>query len=121
MDPTAEQDVTGLVPEELARAIRETAGEIAALLRSASDTSVRVPGLEWTVGEMAADLALANEFMADLAAGWSALTDGTPRSLAAANARSLEAFGERRPEPLAAVIAEQAEVFLAGARRAAAS
>ncbi|MGW1464254.1 maleylpyruvate isomerase family mycothiol-dependent enzyme [Streptomyces sp. NPDC002308] len=109
------------MPEALRQAIRETAGEIAALLRDAPDTSAAVPGSEWTVGEAAAHLALANELMADLAAGRQRpYGDGTPQSLAPANARALAAFGERGAEPLAAMITEQAEAFLAAVDRVAA-
>ncbi|MFI1508856.1 maleylpyruvate isomerase family mycothiol-dependent enzyme [Streptomyces sp. NPDC020597] len=101
------------MPEGLGQAIRETAGAIAALLDGATDTSVPVPGLEWTVGETAAHLALANGLMADLASGRERLYgDGTPQSLAAANAQSLGEFPERTAEPLAAMIVEQADVFL---------
>ncbi|MGW2839384.1 maleylpyruvate isomerase family mycothiol-dependent enzyme [Streptomyces sp. NPDC001493] len=119
--PTVRQDGNGPLPEALRQAIRETAGEIAALLRDAPDTSASVPGSEWTVGEAAAHLALANELMADLAAGRERpYGDGTPQSLAPANARSLAAFGERGAEPLAAMITEQAEAFLAAVDRVAA-
>ncbi|MFJ5532906.1 maleylpyruvate isomerase family mycothiol-dependent enzyme [Streptomyces sp. NPDC093261] len=101
------------LPDGLGQAIRETAGDIAELLRAAADTTVPVPGSEWTVGEAAAHLALANELMADLAAGRERpYGDGTPQSLAAANARSLAAFRERRAEPLAAMIVAQADGFL---------
>ncbi|WP_405461344.1 maleylpyruvate isomerase family mycothiol-dependent enzyme [Streptomyces sp. NBC_00101] len=106
------------MPEPLREAIRETAEDIATLLRGVSDTSVAVPGSAWTVGEAAAHLALANELMADLAAGHERpYGDGTPESLAPANARALAAFGERRAQPLAAMIVEQAEAFLVAAER----
>ncbi|MGW2277170.1 maleylpyruvate isomerase family mycothiol-dependent enzyme [Streptomyces sp. NPDC001770] len=109
------------MPEALRQAIRETAGDIAALLRGAPGTTAAVPGSEWTVGEAAAHLALANELMADLAAGRERpYGDGTPQSLAPANARALAAFGERGAEPLAAMITEQAEAFLAAVGRTAA-
>ncbi|MFI1766580.1 maleylpyruvate isomerase family mycothiol-dependent enzyme [Streptomyces sp. NPDC020800] len=101
------------MPEGLGQAIRGTAEEIAALLRGAPDTGLAVPGSEWTVGEAAAHLALANELMADLAAGRERpYGDGTPQSLASANAQSLDTFGERRAEPLATMIADQAGAFL---------
>ncbi|MFJ9867718.1 maleylpyruvate isomerase family mycothiol-dependent enzyme [Streptomyces sp. NPDC101165] len=113
MRPTERQDTEGLLPDGLGQAIRGTAEDIAALLRGVPDTAVPVPGSEWTVGEAAAHLALANELMADLAAGRERpYGDGTPQSLAAANEESLAVFGERRAEPLATMIAEQAEVFL---------
>ncbi|MBT3166755.1 maleylpyruvate isomerase family mycothiol-dependent enzyme [Streptomyces sp. Vc74B-19] len=101
------------LPEGLGQAIRQTAGEIAALLAGATDTTGPVPGLEWTVGETAAHLALANGLMADIASGQARpYGDGTPQGLAAANAQSLVAFPERTAEPLAAMIVEQADRFL---------
>ncbi|WP_329125589.1 maleylpyruvate isomerase family mycothiol-dependent enzyme [Streptomyces sp. NBC_01465] len=94
-------------------AIRDTAAEIAALLRAAPGTGGAVPGSEWTVGEAAAHLALANRLMAELAAGHErSYGDGTPGSLAEANERSLAVFDERGAEPLAAMIETQAEAFL---------
>ncbi|MFE9877541.1 maleylpyruvate isomerase family mycothiol-dependent enzyme [Streptomyces sp. NPDC005784] len=110
MDSVAGQDVRRSLPEGLGAAIRETAEEIAALLRTDADMERRVPGAEWSVGEAAAHLALANELMAELAAGHARpYGDGTPQSLAAANERSLAEFGERAAEPLAAMIVEHAE------------
>ncbi|MFG3097930.1 maleylpyruvate isomerase family mycothiol-dependent enzyme [Streptomyces sp. NPDC048202] len=107
------------LPEGLGRAIRETAAAIAALLDGATDPAAPVPGLDWTVGETAAHLALAGGLMAELAAGRERpYGDGTPQSLAAANARSLTAFPERAPEPLAAMIVEQADAFLDAVGRA---
>ncbi|MFI1711749.1 maleylpyruvate isomerase family mycothiol-dependent enzyme [Streptomyces griseoruber] len=120
MHRTAEQDIHGPLPGGLATAIRETAGDIATLLNTASDTAVPVPDSEWTLGEAAAHLALANELMADLAAGHERpYGDGTPQSLAAANAQSLAAFGQRGARPLASMITEQADVFLDAVERAA--
>ncbi|MFB7733259.1 maleylpyruvate isomerase family mycothiol-dependent enzyme [Streptomyces sp. NPDC056112] len=120
MHPTVRPGDGGPLPEGLAEAIRETAGDIAALLRGAADPALPVPRSEWTVGEAAAHLALANELMADLARGRERpYGDGTPQSLAAANARALGGFEERRSEPLAAMIAEQAEAFLDAVDRAA--
>ncbi|GAB7106985.1 hypothetical protein JCM4814A_52990 [Streptomyces phaeofaciens JCM 4814] len=121
MRPTAQQDIRGPLPEGLVRAIRGTAGDIATLLNSASDTTVPVPDSEWTVGEAAAHLALANELMADLAAGHERpYGDGTPQSLAAANEQSLATFGERGAQPLASMITEQADAFLDATERVAA-
>ncbi|MFC9231734.1 maleylpyruvate isomerase family mycothiol-dependent enzyme [Streptomyces decoyicus] len=117
MEPAAGQDVRGALPkalpEGLGAAIRETAEEIAALLRGCADTGLPVPGSEWNVGEAAAHLAQANELMADIAAGHArSYGDGTPQSLAAANEQALAAFGERGAEPLAAMIVAQAEAYL---------
>jgi uncharacterized protein (TIGR03083 family) len=118
---TVRQDGSWPLPDGLAQAIRDTAEEIAALVRGASDTALAVPGSKWTVGEAAAHLAIANELMTDLAAGRERpYGDGTPQSLAEANAQSLAAFAERRAEPLATMIAEQAEAFLDAVARPAA-
>ncbi|MEE1748218.1 maleylpyruvate isomerase family mycothiol-dependent enzyme [Streptomyces sp. JV184] len=104
------------LPAGLGDAVRATAEEIAAVLRGVADTSVPVPGSQWTVGEAAAHLAQANELMADLAAGRErGYGDGTPQSLAAANERALAAFGERAAEPLAGMIVAQAEACLTAA------
>ncbi|MFE1443215.1 maleylpyruvate isomerase family mycothiol-dependent enzyme [Streptomyces sp. NPDC058739] len=101
------------LPEGLGQAIRETAGAIAALLDGAADMSGPVPGLDWTVGETAAHLAMANGLMADLAAGRERpYGDGTPQGLAAANAQSLVEFPERGAEPLATMLLQQTGVFL---------
>ncbi|NNN35575.1 maleylpyruvate isomerase family mycothiol-dependent enzyme [Streptomyces sp. S3(2020)] len=111
----------GSLPEGLGEAIQETARAIAALLDGATDMTVSVPGLEWTAGETAAHLVLANELMADLASGQERLYgDGTPQSLAAANAQSLIEFPERGAEPLATMLVEQADRFLDAVDRAAA-
>lgn len=100
----------------LAAAIGEAAGRIADLVRTAADTSVRIPGAEWTVGEAAAHLVLANRLMADLALGRPRpYGDGTPGSLAAANAAALADFTERDGTVLADGIVEQAKAFTAAA------
>ncbi|MFJ9468144.1 maleylpyruvate isomerase family mycothiol-dependent enzyme [Streptomyces caniferus] len=113
MEPVAGQDVRGTLPEGLGAAIRQTAEEIAGLLRGDADMGLPVPGSEWTVGEAAAHLAQANELMADIAAGHArSYGDGTPQSLAGANERALAEFDERRAEPLAAMIVAQADAYL---------
>ncbi|WP_034089533.1 maleylpyruvate isomerase family mycothiol-dependent enzyme [Streptacidiphilus albus] len=98
----------------LHEAILATAESVAALLRTGVDPAVRVPGSEWSVGEAAAHLALANRLMADLAAGLEPpYGDGTPGGLAAANAVSLAEFTERAPAPLADAITAGARDFVA--------
>lgn len=109
MDQVARQDVRGALSEGLERAIRQSADDIAVVLGTARDPGLAVPGSTWTLGEAAAHLALANAVMADLAENRERpYGDGTPQSLAAANAESLAAFEERRPGPLATMISEQA-------------
>ncbi|WP_406457077.1 maleylpyruvate isomerase family mycothiol-dependent enzyme [Streptomyces sp. NBC_00876] len=117
MEPVTGQDTRGTLPEGLpeglAEAIRTTAEEIAGLLRHAPGTGARVPGLEWTVGEVAAHLAQANVLMAEVAAGRThSYGDGTPQGIAAANEQALAAFGERAAEPLAEMIVTQAAAYL---------
>ncbi|MFE7765217.1 maleylpyruvate isomerase family mycothiol-dependent enzyme [Streptomyces sp. NPDC057438] len=119
MDRGTQTRTRDSLPEGLGQAIRETASAIAALLDGAQDMTVPVPGLEWTVGETAAHLALANGLMADLASGQERFYgDGTPQGIAAANAQSLVEFPERAGKPLAAMIVEQADVFLDAVDRA---
>ncbi|WP_442813947.1 maleylpyruvate isomerase family mycothiol-dependent enzyme [Streptomyces sp. NBC_00151] len=114
MDSVAGQDVRRQLPEGLGAALHETAEDLAALLRADADMERRIPGATWSVGEAAAHLALANELMAQLAAGHARpYGDGTPQSLAGANERSLAEFGERRAEPLAAMIVEHADACAA--------
>ncbi|WEO99764.1 maleylpyruvate isomerase family mycothiol-dependent enzyme [Streptomyces sp. FXJ1.172] len=121
MYTTVRQNGSWPLPDGLGQAIRGTAEEIATLVRSVSDTALAVPGSQWTLGEAAAHLAMANELMADLAAGRERpYGDGTPQSLARANAQSLAVFTERRAEPLATMITEQAEAFLDALSRTAA-
>ncbi|WP_406515799.1 maleylpyruvate isomerase family mycothiol-dependent enzyme [Streptomyces sp. NBC_00873] len=118
MEPTPARERHDTLPEGLAEAIRDTAEDIAALLRGRTDTSVPVPGSEWTLGEAAAHLAQANELMAEVAAGHErSYGDGTPQSLAAANERALAGFEERGADPLAAMIVAQAAAFLRAAER----
>ncbi|WP_404974688.1 maleylpyruvate isomerase family mycothiol-dependent enzyme [[Kitasatospora] papulosa] len=103
----------GRLPEGPADALRATAEEVAQLLRRAPDTGAAVPGLVWTVGELAAHLAQANELMADVAAGRPRRHgDGTPEGIAAANEQALDAFAERRAAPLAAMIVTRTEAYL---------
>ncbi|WP_406835922.1 maleylpyruvate isomerase family mycothiol-dependent enzyme [Streptomyces sp. AHU1] len=110
MDSLAGQAARRALPDGLGAAIHGTAEEIAALLRADADMERRIPGAEWNVGEAAAHLGLANELMAHIAAGRPRpYGDGTPQSLAGANERSLAEFGERRAEPLAAMIVEHAD------------
>jgi uncharacterized protein (TIGR03083 family) len=110
--------MTVSVCSQLPEAIATVADRIAALLRACPDPAVPIPGAEWTVGEAAAHLVLANELMADVAAGHArAYGDGTPGSLAAANAASLEAFTERTPGVLAEGIVRHARAFTAAAEQ----
>ena len=105
-------------PRQLYESITATAADIAALLTSSADPATRVPRSTWNVGEAAAHLALANELMAELAAGIDRpYGDGTPESLAAANADSLAWFTERDPGALAEIVVAQAHAFVAAAEK----
>ncbi|MFF2081784.1 maleylpyruvate isomerase family mycothiol-dependent enzyme [Kitasatospora sp. NPDC058162] len=101
----------------LLEAVTAVGDEAAALLAGCrGDTPV--PGSVWTVAEAAAHLAMANELMAALAAGEQRpYGDGTPGSLAAANAASLAERPERDLAVLAAQIARRAREFTAAAAR----
>ncbi|WP_435843225.1 maleylpyruvate isomerase family mycothiol-dependent enzyme [Streptomyces gardneri] len=125
------QLTSGVLPENLAEAIRGTARDIAETLAGSGDGGgsgrggaaghrggLPVPRSVWTVGEAAAHLAQANALMADLATGRERpYGDGTPGSLAEANERALAAFAERDPATLADMITAQAEAFLAAVER----
>ncbi|MFG3344278.1 maleylpyruvate isomerase family mycothiol-dependent enzyme [Streptomyces sp. NPDC048018] len=103
----------GVLPEGLGEAIRDTARDIAEVVRAAPGTEGPVPRSTWTFGEAAAHLGQANELMADLAAGRPRpYGDGTPESLAAANEEALAAFPERAARPLADLIHDRALAFL---------
>ncbi len=92
-------------------ALTAVGDEAVALLAGCRGTTP-IPGAEWTVAEAAAHLAMANELMAELAAGEERpYGDGTPGSLAAANEASLAARPERDPAVLGAEIARQARRF----------
>ncbi|MEU9131486.1 maleylpyruvate isomerase family mycothiol-dependent enzyme [Kitasatospora sp. NPDC048540] len=100
------------IRDDLLRAVDEVAAETAALLLGCDDPDLPIPGAEWTVGQAAAHLALANELMAALATGAERpYGDGTPGSLAAANEASLAAYPERDPAALADAIVRHARAF----------
>ncbi|MFB7666392.1 SCP2 sterol-binding domain-containing protein [Kitasatospora sp. NPDC056138] len=91
-----------------------TAEEIAQVLRSRPEPTVRIPGAAWSVGEAAAHLALANRLMAEIAAGLERpYGDGSPHGLAAANTEALAAYPERDPVVLADAIVGYARAFAA--------
>lgn len=104
----------------LIEALHGAAEDTAALLRSGADTTAPIPGAEWTVGEAAAHLALANALMASLARGEEhGYGDGTPAGLAAANEESLAAYPERDGAVLADEITRHTRAFTeAAAERA---
>ncbi|GDY70630.1 hypothetical protein SAV31267_001150 [Streptomyces avermitilis] len=98
----AGQDVRGILPEGLGAAVRDTAEEIAALLRGGADMGRGVPGSQWTVGQAAAHLAQAGELMADIAAGrarsWgTARRRALPRPMSGRSPRSASGGPSRWP------------------------
>ncbi|MEV8322103.1 maleylpyruvate isomerase family mycothiol-dependent enzyme [Kitasatospora sp. NPDC056731] len=109
------EHVPGAARTALFEAVTAVGDEAVALLAGGrGDTPI--PGAEWTVGEAAAHLAMANELMAALAAGEERpYGDGTPGSLAAANEASLARRPERDLTVLAGEIARQAREFTAAA------
>ncbi|MCG6499786.1 maleylpyruvate isomerase family mycothiol-dependent enzyme [Kitasatospora sp. A2-31] len=113
--PLPQHGRPGAARTALLEAVTAVGDEAVALLAGCrGDTPI--PGAEWTVAEAAAHLAMANELMADLAAGEERpYGDGTPASLAAANAASLAARPQRDPAVLAEEIARQAGRFTAAA------
>src|SRR4051794_12907296 len=97
----------------LSREAGLVADRIADLVRTAPGTGTPIPGAEWTVGEAAAHLVLANQLMADLAAGLPRpYGDPTPAGLAAANAAGLAGFTERDGGVLAQGIVEHTRAFV---------
>jgi uncharacterized protein (TIGR03083 family) len=100
--------------QELRASLLATVQDIASLLRGDADAATPIPDATWTVGEAAAHLALANELMADLAAGAERpYSDGTAAGLAAANEDSLAAWPERDPAVLADALVRHTEAFVA--------
>ncbi|MER7753741.1 maleylpyruvate isomerase family mycothiol-dependent enzyme [Kitasatospora sp. NPDC097643] len=109
------QHHSGAARTALFEAITAVGGEAVALLADCRGETP-IPGAEWTVAEAAAHLAMANELMVALAAGEERpYGDGTPASLAAANAASLAERPERDPAVLAEAIARLAREFAVAA------
>ncbi|HEU5156062.1 MAG TPA: maleylpyruvate isomerase family mycothiol-dependent enzyme [Streptosporangiaceae bacterium] len=118
-----------------AQALREAAERTAALLRKVPDPNLKVPGLEWNVGETTAHLVAELQLYTRLAADErdagehpvpdadnpnGAGTNGadTPsRVSAAANAEQLAEFTERDPARLADLLVPAADAFVAAAAR----
>ncbi|WP_370112628.1 maleylpyruvate isomerase family mycothiol-dependent enzyme [Streptacidiphilus sp. MAP12-33] len=110
VDPTPDRGTR----QELHACLLATAQDIASLLRTDADAATLIPDATWTVGQAAAHLVLANELMADLAAGTErAYGDGTAASLAAANEDSLAAWPERDLTVLADGLVRHTEAFVA--------
>lgn len=106
----------GVDRSKVGPAIESLSGEIAALIKGLPDTGVRVPGADWTVGEVGAHLSDAQRIFSRLASGERVPHgDGTPGSLAHANAQLLAVNRQRDGEALAASIVDHTQNFLRNA------
>lgn len=108
------------------QALRAAAARTAALLGTAHDPGAAVPGLTWTVGEIAAHLVAELRHYAALVNGERnaaatvalAADQETPSGRSAmANATQLAEFTERDPSRLAGMMVPAAEDFIAAAGR----
>jgi uncharacterized protein (TIGR03083 family) len=108
----------GVDRERVGRAIETLSTRIAEMIRELPDTSARIPKADWTVGEVGAHLSDAQRLFSRLAAGESvAHGDGTPDSLAHANAQLLVANRQRDGRALADSIVDNTANFLRSAGR----
>lgn len=109
---------------ETCDAILDAAGRVADVVRGSNDASVRVPGLDWTLGEAAAHLAAETREYAETLTGdldvnehlRSAATATTPAERSAAlNVQQLDRNRERDPLALAGAVQSAAQAFAAAA------
>ena len=106
----------GVDRTKVARAIETLSDRIAEIIRDVPDTSVRIPGADWTVGEVGAHLSDAQRLFSRLATGETVRHgDGTPASLAHANQQLLVANPQRDGKALAASIVDNTANFLRNA------
>jgi uncharacterized protein (TIGR03083 family) len=106
----------GVDRAKVARAIETLSGRIADMIRDLPDTSTRIPGADWTVGEVGAHLSDAQRLFSRLAAGETVVHgDGTPGSLAHANEQLLVANPQREASALASSIVDNTANFLRSA------
>ena len=107
---------------ETCNAILDAARRAADVVRASADVSVRVPGLDWTLGEAAVHLAAETREYAETLAGdldvdeyvQSASNAATPAERSAVlNAQQLERNRERDPVTLAAAVESAAQAFAA--------
>jgi len=109
---------------ETCDAILAAAGRAADVVNASADTSVPVPGLDWTLGDTAAHLAAETEEYAETLTGdldvdeyvRAAANAATPAERSKVlNAQQLERHRERDPRALAAAIRSAAEAFVTAA------
>lgn len=107
-------------------ALRETAGRTAALLRQVPDANLKVPGLNWTVGETAAHMVADAKDLTGCVTGEIDAGERWPGGTATAtasertvvsNARQLDEITERDPARLADMLVPATEDFIAAAAR----
>jgi hypothetical protein len=97
-------------------ALLSCAERVASLVRPLTDTSIRIPKSEWTVGEAAAHLAITKPMLAEMIrTGVMNYGDGDHHNLAETNAGFLSRFGERKGEPLAELIVKGTQDFVEAA------
>ncbi|MEX2587483.1 MAG: maleylpyruvate isomerase N-terminal domain-containing protein [Actinomycetota bacterium] len=97
-------------PAHTAEALLRVGSELADMVRAPADMSTSCPGSQWSVGENATHLAVANQSFARLAKGEPFIHgDGTPESLAVANEQLLQRHPERDGDAAA-------DAILTGAR-----
>ena len=103
-----------VVPIDQAKAraaLQAATQQVAALVRSIPDPSLRIPNSEWTVGEAAAHMVLGARVYGECATGHeSPVTD--LGDLAGFNARFIREFPERQAEALAGLLVEAKGAFL---------
>jgi uncharacterized protein (TIGR03083 family) len=94
------------------------ANGLAARLRPPGATDRLAPHSAWSIAEVAAHVAAANQLFAKIASGRQPPRhgDGTRAGLAEANDRVLAEYTERDPSVLAGQIVSQAELFVQAAR-----
>ncbi|MBT8240581.1 MAG: maleylpyruvate isomerase family mycothiol-dependent enzyme [Acidimicrobiia bacterium] len=103
-----------VVPIDIATArgaVERLAGQVEELLRFTPDTSVPVPGLEWTAGETGAHLVTVTSWFSDYAAG-RRTPPGTTREISILNARRIAEFTDRDGSRLASHLHDAVQNFL---------
>jgi uncharacterized protein (TIGR03083 family) len=94
-------------------ALLDVTEKLADMIRPLADTTIPVPGSDWTVGETANHVAMAGQLYVDLAGGAPRVHgDGTREGLAAANAEALATDPERRADVLADAVVTRTRTFL---------
>ena len=94
-------------------ALLDVAHQLADMIRPLADTAIPIPGSDWTVGEAANHVAMAEQLFVDLAGGIPRVHgDVTKEGLAAANAERLATDPERRADLLADAIVNRTRTLV---------